>query len=664
MEKEHEVSGRLAEVVEHRRPLVAYVLGQKGKRLRVLLPTGKETTVASGQVLLLSRHRWPGLSRNEALDLISERDTRREHLKEELTLSELWELVVDEAENFDPYELAEIYYGESAGEDEAAALVRAVLEDRLYFRLREGTIQVHSREEVLRLQQARRKEEERLRRLSQGEIFLGHLLRGEEIPEEVPVEIREYFLEALKEYCLFGEESSRAKEVREVLERLKATGPETPFRLLVKAGVFQEDENLEILRFRIPVEFPSKVTAEINHLEERSREREDLTHLETFTVDAEDTRDFDDALHLEDLGDRLRVGVHITDVASLVPPDSEIFREACRRATTLYLPERVIPMLPPELSEERLSLKAGEIRPAVSFLLDFSREGRLLSYRIVLSRIRVARRYTYEEVDVSLAQEDPFWKLLYTLAQGFLRWRESQGALAVTLPEVVLRVREDGEIEFRRLEFTPARILVAEFMIAANFAAAQFLHERNIPAIYRFQKEPLERILSPGETDLVKAFLQLRYLVRGEHGLEPEFHHGLGLPVYTTVTSPIRRLVDLIVQHQLVAALAGEAPPFDTEALRRFLIEIEDLQTNVAQVKSRTQRYWLLKYIRLQGLRKVYPALVLEAGERRARVLLPDFMLPVEIQLPPGRKLRVGEEIRVIVQRVNPRLDVIKVALA
>ncbi len=664
MERENEVAGRVAEVVQHGRPLPAFVLGTKGKRLRVLLPSGKEETVSSGQTLILSRHRFRDLSRNEALKLLSEVENRRETLRKEIELPTLWELVVEEAQAFEPYELAEIYFGPESGDDEAAALVRAVLEDKTYFRLRDGKITVHSREEVERLQLARRREEERLRRLSLGEVFFGKLLQGE-LTEEVPEDLREYFLSALKDYCLFGDQAPKAREIKEILTRIKATGPETPFRLLVKAGVFREDENLEILRFRIPVAFPEEVLAEAEDLAEKARPREDLSSLETFTIDAEETRDFDDALHFEELEDGFLVGVHITDVASVVSPDSATFKEALRRGLTLYLPEGPIPMLPPSLSEDKLSLRAGEIRPAVSFLLEFSPEGELRAYRIVLSRIRVSRRLTYEEVDAFLERGDPFWNRLYALARAFSERRRQAGAFAITLPEIVLRVEEDGQIRCERLEFTPARTLVAEFMIAANFAAAQFLRERNIPALYRFQKEPLERILGEGEEeDLVKAFQQLRYLVRGELGLSPEFHHGLGLPAYTTVTSPIRRLMDLIVQHQLTAHLAGEPLPFDEGKLREFLLRIEEVQAAASQVRSRTHRYWLLKYLKLHFQNRTVPALVLEAGERRARVLLPDFMLPVEMSLPPGRRFKTGEEIRVKILRVNPRLDVIRVAPA
>jgi len=663
METEKEVVGKIAEVVQHGRILPAFVLGTKGKRLRVLLPSGKEETVSSGQTLLLSRKRFPELSRNEILKILTEAESRRETLKEEVELSTLWELVVEEAESFEPYELAEIYFGSESGDDETAALVRAVLENKIYFRLRDGRISVHRREEVERLLLAKKREEERLRRLTLGEIFLGKLLQGEEAPE-VPEDLREYFLSALRDYCLFGDEAPRAKEVKEILTRLKATGPETPFRLLVRAGVFHEDENLEILRFRIPVDFPEEVLSEAEHLTEKSRPREDLTHLETFTIDAEETRDFDDALHFERISEGFRVGIHITDVSALVSPDSATFREALRRGLTLYLPEATIPMLPPKLSEGRLSLREGEVRPAVSFLIDFSPEGEIRNFRILLSRIRVARRLTYEEVDARLREGDPFWTELYLLARAFSEVRKRAGAFAVTLPEVVLRV-ENGEIRLERLEFTPARLLVAEFMIAANFTAARFLNEKGVPALYRFQKEPLERILSEGEEeDLVKAFQQLRYLVRGEVGLSPEFHHGLGLPAYTTVTSPIRRLMDLVVQHQLTATLAGESPPFDEDRLREILVRLDDLQSTTAQVRSRTHRYWLLKYLRLHFQGRSVPALVLEAGERRARVLLPDFMLPVEMPLPPGLRLKAGDELRVKILRVNPRLDVIRVAPA
>ncbi|QJA05911.1 RNB domain-containing ribonuclease [Thermosulfurimonas marina] len=658
-----EIRDRIAEVIQHGRPQAAFVLGQKGKRLRVLLPSGKEETVSSGQTLLVSRKTYPRLSRQEILDLLAQSEARRQALAEELDLSEIWELVEGEAESFDPFELAEIYFGSGVEEDQVAALVRAVLADRLYFRLRDGRITVHSREEVERLLLARKREEERLRRLSLGERFLGALVRGES-PPEIPEEIRAYYLSALRDYCLFGEEAPKAKEIKEILSRLKATGPETPFRLLVRAGVFEEDENLEILRFRLPVEFPEEVLEEAEGLFPEEIPREDFNGLETFTIDAEDTRDFDDALSLERQEGKLVVGVHITDVASVVPPDSRTLSEARRRGQTLYLPERIIPMLPPVLSEERLSLREGERRPALSFFLHFSPEGKLLRTEIRLTEIRVSRRLTYEEVDQALAEgKEPFFTL-HTLARAFQEERRRQGAFAVTLPEVVIRV-EEGEIRLERLEFTAARELVAECMIAANYAAARFLHERGIPALYRYQKEPLERILKEGEeADLVRAFQQLRFLVRGELGLSPEFHHGLGLPAYTTVTSPIRRLLDLLMQHQIRAALLGRTPPFSEEALREILVELEEVQAAAAQVRTRTQRYWLLKYLRLHFQGRTLPALVLEAGERRARVLLPDLMLPAELPLPPGHGLRVGEEIRVKVQRVHPRLEVLKLALA
>ncbi len=660
---EKEVSGFLAEVVDQKKVSTAYVVGHKGKRLRVLLPTGKETTFSSSQTLLLSRKRYPNLSRNEAIELVREKDELRENLKREVNLRELWELVLGEAEEFDPYELAELYFGDSAGDDHAAALLRAVLEEKLYFRIRDGRLVVHSEEEVERFLHARKKEEERLRRLSLGEEFLGALLSGSQVPDRVPDEVRAHFLEGLKELCLFGEKTQKSKETKEVLERLKATSPEVPFRLLVKAGVFHEDENLELLRFNIPVEFPERVLEELPSLRERELEREDLTELYTFTVDAEETKDFDDALHFEEKEDRFVVGVHIADVASVVGPETALFRAARRRGTTLYLPERIIPMLPPELSEERLSLREGERKNAVSFFLEFSKEGELLSQRIVPSVIRVKKRFTYEEVDRLIEEGDPLFKTLYEVARKFFELRKSKGAVAVLVPEVVVRVREDGEIEVKRLEFTPARLLVAEFMIAANYAAAKTLYEAGVPAIYRFQKEPLERVEGALDGDLVKAFLQLRYLVRGEHGLSPEFHHGIGLPFYTTVTSPIRRFLDLVVQHQLLAHLSGSPPPFNEESLKELLMDLEELQAVTSQVKSKTHRYWLLKYLKrhYQGRRTL--GIVIEAGERRAKVLLTEFMLPVELQLPPSRSVRLGEELVVLITRVNPRLDVVKVAL-
>ncbi len=659
--KEKDLTGHLVEFAEHGRVQVAYCLGQKDRRLRVLLPSGREEMLPRTRVLHLSQRTFRAPNRQEQLNLIEASHQRRERLKEEIDLAELWEVVVDEAEEISPEELAEIYFGEGVDDDQVAAIIRAVLEDRLYFRFREGNILVHSREEVERLKEARRKEAERLARREEGAAWLSALLAKKDF--SIRPEIKDYWLKAIRDYFLFGEEARHARETRDLLSRVGINRPGKIFEVLVSTGVFEEDENVELLRFEVREDFPPEVEEDARQAVARGfsrQDREDLTHLEPVTIDGPETRDFDDALHLEQTPRGYLVGIHIADVAHFVAPDSPTFREALKRGATIYLPERTIPMLPRIISEEAASLRAGEERPALSFLIELSPKGEIISSRIVRSVIRVARRLTYEEADSILDRE---LKELYELAQRLFERRIAAGALPVYLPEIILRV-ENGKIHLERIEITGARFLVSEYMILANYVAAKFFQENQIPAIYRSQPKPKERLIQGTEQDLFLNFLQLRQLSRGELLLSPEFHHGLGLPCYTTVTSPIRRALDLILEHQLCHFLLYGKALFSAEQLSNFLRDLTQALEVVNTVKNRTFRYWLLKYLREHARNVPLEALVVDIHQRKAKVLLLDYMITVDVPLPPSLRLEPGKKIKVILRGVHPREDVIKAFLA
>ncbi|OAG28753.1 ribonuclease catalytic domain-containing protein [Thermodesulfatator autotrophicus] len=659
--KEKDLTGHLIEFAEQGRVQTAYCLGQKDRRLRILLPTGREELLPRTRILHISKRAFKAPHRQEQLEIIKEADQRREALKQEIDLETLWELVVDDAEEMSPEELAEIYFGEGADDDHAAAIIRAVLEDRLYFRFKEGNIFIPSREEVARLKEAKRKEAERLARREQGAAWLKALLARETY--EIKEEIKNYWLKALQEYLLFGDEAQNAKETKELLKRVGADRPSKIFEILVSTGIFTEDENLELLRFDIQEDFPKEVEEAAQEIASRSfsREgREDLTNLSPVTIDGPETRDFDDAIHFVQNDEELEVGIHIADVSAFVPPESPIFREALNRGATIYLPDRIIPMLPRIISEEAASLIAGKERPALSFIIKLSPGGEIKKFRLTRSIIKVAKRLTYDEAD-QLLQSD--LKPLYEMAQKLFDRRLKAGALPVYLPEINLRV-EDGRIILERIEITGARFLISEYMILANYVAALFLKENQIPAIYRSQPKPKERLISGGEQDIFLNFMQLRQLSRGEMLLSPEFHHGLGLPCYTTVTSPIRRVVDLIIEHQLCHFLETGKPRFSLEDIEEFTKEISRALEVVNTVKNRTYRYWLLKYLKENARNRPLEALVIDIHQRKAKVLLLDFMLTVDVPLPPSLRLQPGEKIKVVLKGIQPREEAVRAFLA
>ncbi|WP_456430742.1 ribonuclease catalytic domain-containing protein [Thermosulfuriphilus sp.] len=652
--------GRIVEYLDQNRFFTALVIGLKDRRLRLINHLGREVLLPRSRLLHLSREVIKNLSRSDVIVHLARRHQRREELSRDIDLPMLWELVSGEMDEASVEELAEIYFGQGPEDDQVAALIRAILEDKIYFRFRDGRIIINPAEVVSQIIERREAEARRIRLLQQGSLYLQALWQGRE--EEIPVEIRDFVIETLKDYCLRGDEAKEAALAKDLLKRADLSRPGAAFELLVKAGVFEIHENLELLRHEVRPEFPPQVASEAQRLAQAPQvgNREDLRQLELFTIDGEETTDYDDALHLRELpGGQLEIGVHIADVAAYVPPGSLVFEEALDRAQTIYLPDLKIPMLPTVLSEEALSLKAGQDKLAVSFIMVLALTGDLISYRIVPSWVRIRENLVYDQVDQIL--EDSIWERLYQLAKVLRERRIEAGALPLPIPEVVIRLK-DGEIVLERLEITGSRFLVAEMMILANSVAARFLKETGTPALFRSQPPPRERLIHGAEMDLLKNFIQRRAISRGSLSTVAEPHHGLGLAVYTTVTSPIRRMVDLIVQHQLKGALAGEVP-FGEEDLSRMAQRLEAATAVVNTIKHRRHRYWLLRYLEAHR-RRPFAGLVVDSSQRRAQVLLLEPMLLVDVPLGPGQGLEVGQEVEVAIVRVNAREDIIKATLA
>jgi exoribonuclease-2 len=438
----------------------------------------------------------------------------------------------------------------------------------------------------------------------------------------------------------------------------------------VSLGVFQEDEDLDLYRLEVPVEFAPEAREACRRLAQRpppdpyASRREDLTGLDLITIDGERTRDFDDALSLEAAPEGgWRLGIHIADVSALVPPDDPLDREARSRGTSIYLPERRLPMFPEEISEDVLSLLAHQERLALSFLVILDNDGGVRDWTIVPSRIKVARRLTYHEVDGLLAQ-DARLAAISRLTRGFKERRLAQEGYELRLPEVWVTFNGQGDLQVSvEDQETESRQLVAEAMVLANSLAARLLAEQGIPAIYRAQPEPREPIRREDGKSLLELWRDRRRLSRVVMDLDPQPHWGLGLPYYTFATSPIRRYLDLVIHRQLLAVVSGQPPAYDRAALEQVLGDIEPAMRRAGFLKTRRLRYWLLKYLAART-GQTREALVLESLPHRYRLMFPDLLLEFMMQAPASLKLTPGDHILVRLDKVAPREDQIKVSLA
>ncbi|RLA88054.1 MAG: hypothetical protein DRG58_09085 [Deltaproteobacteria bacterium] len=659
--------GHIIEFFEERRIYCGFCLEDRGDRVRLLTENNREMTLTRQRLIHSAPSSLsPQVPRQQLLEYLKTVAQRREALKQEIRLEELWELIVDDQETFTVTQLAETWFGRAVTPDQVAALGRALYEDRCFFKYKGGLWTPHAVETVEKLREKHRREQERQQELQTAAAWLKAAWEGREITDPV---WRERLIEVLKDMAIFGPEASQYALGKEYLERAKLFKPETPFQLLVNLGVFQEDENLDLYRLGISPDFPPPaqsaalaLSRAADFTDPYANRRLDLTEADIITIDGEQTRDFDDALNLQRVPGGWRLGVHIADVSAYVRPGEVLDGLAQERGTSIYLPDRRIPMLPEILSEQTLSLLAAEPRQTLSFFATLNEAGEVMEWSIEPGRIKVRRQLTYQQADQLLAEDDTL-QALKRLCTRRRERRLAHGGIDLQIPDVVVSIDSEGQISVQLEDsVTPSRQMVSEAMVLANWLAAQFLAEHGVPAIYRSQPPPREELDRQEPPTLLQLWRNRRRLSRVVLDLEPQPHWGLGLPVYTTISSPIRRYLDLIIHRQIHATLNGHLAPYSREQLDGVLTLLDPALRRAGQLKTRRLRYWLLKYLSTRVGKKM-PALVTERLANRYRLLLSEILLEVELPAPSSVSLIVGDQVTVRPDRVSPQEDLIKVSL-
>ncbi|RMF86050.1 MAG: RNB domain-containing ribonuclease, partial [Nitrospinota bacterium] len=486
--------GTVVEFFSEKRITCGVCLEEKGKKLHLLTEGNREVSLSPSRLNPVSPSRLsPSASRDQLVAELKRIAATREALKEAVQPEELWELLQQEEESYDCRTLAGFCFEGEITPDHESAVFRALHADRIYFKRKGDRFVPNPPAVVEQMLLALQRDQEREQELTAGAAWIREVWAGER--QDIPPDL-EPLVALLQEVAIYGEESSRYSKAKALLSRagLPPTAA-TAFQLLIKLGLWDEDENLLLHRYRLQEAFPAPVLEAAAEASRRLSEegeipRRDLRSLSLLTIDSATTRDIDDALSIEKAGEDFVVGVHIADVSHFVLPDDPVDQEARERATSLYLPDQKIPMLPPLLSEEVCSLTAGQERLAMSLLVRITPEGEVATYEIVPSRICVQRQLTYQEVDARL-EEDPELALLLELSQLLRQKRVESGALLLPIPQLEISVDEEKNIFLEKIEReTPSQIIVSELMILANWLAAHFCHLHHAPAIYRGQNAP------------------------------------------------------------------------------------------------------------------------------------------------------------------------------
>jgi len=387
------------------------------------------------------------------------------------------------------------------------------------------------------------------------------------------------------------------------------------------------DLQVVIKKHGLRTDFPEAVLQEAGEVAQpvtaaEIKKRRDLRDWRMVTIDGEDAKDLDDAVSISRIPAGYRLGVHIADVSHYVREDSRLDKEAFARGTSVYLINKVLPMLPPELSNNICSLNASRERLAMSCIMDIDPNGEVLNHDICKSVINIRERMTYTAVNRILADDDPEEKARYQeLLEDFYLMKEladilrarrtRQGSLDFDFPESKVIVDDNSfPVEIRRLERGPGEMLIEDFMIKANEVVAEHMYSRQIPILYRVHEKPdeeslaklnlvlggfghkikakkiepviyqkiLEDIKGRPEEQMI-AMLLLRSMKHARYTQEALGHFGLASKYYCHFTSPIRRYPDLVVHRALTALLDGNMNAKKRAALEKKMAKYGEQST-------------------------------------------------------------------------------------
>ncbi len=481
------------------------------------------------------------------------------------------------------------------------------------------------------------------------------------------------------------------------------------------------DTQMIIHEFGLPQEFPEAVLDDARDQAEKFDEtigpnRTDFTKKTVVTIDPKTARDFDDAISLEVLENgHWQLGVHIADVSHFVPYRSDLDNEAFQRATSVYLPDKVIPMLPEVISNNLASLQPDRIRYSMTAIIEFTADGAPVATDLHRGAIKSCHRFNYEEIDDYLERDQPWKKKLtpdvfelvrnmHSLAMILRKRRMKRGSIDLSLPEVVIDLDDDGKVSgAHRTENTESHQMIEEFMLAANEAVAQRLVDEDLFLMRRIHEPPsesklrdltkfvrsmgidcgdlqdrfeLKRVVAEA-SKLPQAyainFAVLRSMQKAVYSPRELGHFALASEAYCHFTSPIRRYPDLIIHRMVGDLVDGKRPVSGFDRLASLGAHCSDLERRAEQAERELKKLKLLNYLHDKIGMKMDAVIT---GVESFGVFAQGIELPAEGLIPvdklpddkyqfdrsartlagfrPNNQFRLGDRIRIRVAAVDP----------
>ncbi|UJX41909.1 RNB domain-containing ribonuclease [Desulfovibrio sp. JY] len=673
--------GCLVEFMQGNQPQVAWVLEESSGRLRLYTLTKREEKLAASRVLPWMGPRYDGTrDRSEMLEILAAHQARREAAAKAIAPLELWELAQGEVRE----ESAEWFaglVGEDPDVDAVAAMGRALLGCKTHFKFHPPKFEVFPAELVERRMAEAALAEEREKVVVAGQTFFkelwqgwlsGDRKKGANLAAKLDPDAAEKLKKLLHRLMADAEDPESAT----LWAMLKKGLPDHPFQAYILAtqwGIVPPHYNylLDQADYAAGDDWWQPLAAEVEArragLSALCQEPEPIPFV---SVDSPTTRDIDDAFYAEPRpGGGIRLVLALADPALDWEFDGPLDRAVAYRASSLYLPEGVSHMLPEALGTGLYSLLAGEVRPSLVMEWEFSEEGDVLGFAMRKTFVRLAENTTYAAVEAALDAGDApqSYKLGHALAVALRQKRLERGAVIIERPDpdIMLSGYPDNVTVEMGLcpSYPKSQLMVSEFMILGNTAAAEYAVSHGAAMLFRTQDATLSPEVRGVHGDPPSIQRVVRELPPTLTEPDPRPHATLAASAYAPVTSPLRRYGDLINLAQLESLLRTGAPRWSRGELEARLPELTSRLEAVGRVQRFRPRYWKLLYLQCNCRERTFEGIVVDLGGGGfVSLALPDMQMYVRATKDTlGDTIYIGQRYALRLGRIDPLTNELRV---
>lgn len=644
------------------------------KKNKIIAINAQRKDISLNEEKVYLSFRSNGNSLEETLEELRNLETKKNTLKNEIQLKEIYELIESEKDGLAFDDIFSLCFS-SKEPLEKIALYEKLLQDRIFFKHKNTVFIPKDSQEV---EQSLKQIEIQKQKLTQKNIeeeLVFKWLKENLLKKEKPKtpDFLFNYLNIIKNFCIFGDDFAKKNQAIELLKRIAdETGFNidgnlnfAAFKFLKEIGMVEEDENLLLKKYSIALMFSEEEIQESEKIQQNfilnPANRKDYRDLFTVSIDDQETKDIDDAFSMIEKDNGYQFLVHIADVTEILPKEGALEALAHRRTSSIYLPDIRLPMFPQNLSEGLFSLLEGQDRYAVTYSFETNRDYQITSSNIELSIVNLNKNLNYEEVDKLLSDEKhpdyAYFKHFLCFAENFQKKRlyENKG-VDFLFSDVYPRVA-NGEIKLKYYNpLSKSNLIIKELMVLSNFMSADFCQKNSISSIYICQDAP-DNFIELEERAITNklALLEIvKFMKKSYFSTHPARHFALGLSSYTQSTSPIRRYLDLVVQRQIKQFLLSEESAYSVEEIQEIKAAVEIQKPVISTLEGETNKYWLLKYLLLNFRNKPLDAIV-------TKELADGYLVELEKTLTSAKiitknELKIGEKIKVKVHTILPRL--------